>query len=91
MQSNLSPLPAFLCVPPVPIQMLGDARGPLAPSDSRAALHGGFDMKLVSHRLRPTFQVESASGTVFASGTVVEACLPNNRRNGPRDIPATPR
>ena len=70
MQSNLSLLPAFLCVPPMPIQMLGDARGPLAPSDPRAAPHGGFDMELVSHRL--TFQVESASGTVFASGTVVE-------------------
>ena len=75
----------------MPIQVLGDTRGLLAPSDPRAAPHGGFDMKLVSHRLRPTFQVESASGTVFASGTVVEACLPNNRRCGPRDIPATPR
>ena len=50
--------------------MLGDARGLLSPSDPRATPHGGFDMELASHRLRPTFQVESASGTVFASGTV---------------------
>ena len=46
---QLKPAPsARVCVSPRPIQLLEDARGQLPPLGPRAALHGGFDMKIVS-------------------------------------------